>query len=650
MDAGGWRPHALALGVYVLLSLAFTWPLPLHLSTHLTGAIDHDAGVYVWNQWIFRHELIEDRSHPYFTDEIFSLTPPANLSLHNYTAFANLVALPLAGWLGVVATFNVVYLALTVLSAYTVFLLARRVTGGATSEPLLAGALFAWSPVLVTRGGGHFSLVAAAPLAVFLLLLLRAQERWRTRDGVLLGIVVAWATASDGYYAVFCLLMAATVGAASVIRVRRSTAVSRAGAIALDILIACAAGLVAALAIGPGWRVTLLGVSISMRGLHTPVLVLTMLVLVRAAIRYRPHIARVEWRHAFRLLRVACVAGLTAAALLSPMLYALGRRVVEGRFETPLIFWRSSPRGADVAALLLPNPNHPLAPASIREWIAALPEGYLENVASVPLVALAIVALALRAGWRIPRLWGVLAAVFLLLLLGPFVHVAGVNTYLPGPWALLRYVPVVGLARAPTRFIVVFMLALAVIVALALRALAERHPRRRAVLVTGAAVLLAAELLPSPRPLHAAMPPAIYARIAADARGDVRVLELPFGLRDGTMSVGDFTARTQFYQTHHGKPILGGYLSRVSPQRVADHRRLPVLQALLTLSEGGALPDEELAQLVERGPAFVERARLAWVVIDRSRASEKLVRVATAVLGLERVARDGSLELYRPVL
>jgi hypothetical protein len=105
---------------------------------------------------------------PTFTDRIFALSEPTNLSLHNYTAFQNLLALPLIGILGVVTTFNVIYLLMTVLTAYATFLLARHVTGH-VAESWLAGALFAWSPLLVTRGTEHFSLVAAAPLAIFLL-------------------------------------------------------------------------------------------------------------------------------------------------------------------------------------------------------------------------------------------------------------------------------------------------------------------------------------------------------------------------------------------------------------------------------------------------------------------------------------------------
>jgi hypothetical protein len=80
------------------------------------------------------------------------------------------------GRFGIVATFNLVYLLMTVVTAYAMFLLARAFSARDTWISWLAGAAFAWSPVLVTRGMGHHSLVAAAPLAVFVLLLMRLHE------------------------------------------------------------------------------------------------------------------------------------------------------------------------------------------------------------------------------------------------------------------------------------------------------------------------------------------------------------------------------------------------------------------------------------------------------------------------------------------
>jgi hypothetical protein len=144
-------------------------------------------------------------------------------------------------------------------------------------------------------------------------------------------------------------------------------------------------------------------------------------------------------------------------------------------------------------------------------------------------------------------------------------------------------VPLIGLARTPTRLWIVVMLALAALFALALRSLTERETSRRAVVLGVVGLALLFELLPTQRVLALATVPRIYDHIAADPR-DVRVVGLPFGIRDGASSVGNFSALAQFYQTHHEKRLIGGYLSRVSKRRVAALRRSPVLDALLVLT------------------------------------------------------------------
>jgi hypothetical protein len=53
------------------VSVIFTWPLATHLGTHFTGSVTGDTAVYVWNQWVFQHEVLDHRSLPYFTDTIF---------------------------------------------------------------------------------------------------------------------------------------------------------------------------------------------------------------------------------------------------------------------------------------------------------------------------------------------------------------------------------------------------------------------------------------------------------------------------------------------------------------------------------------------------------------------------------------------------
>jgi hypothetical protein len=643
------RRHLYALLGYAAVAVVFTWPLLPHISTHLTGSPAGDTGVYVWNQWVFQHELLNNRQSPYFTDKIFSLSGRANLGLHNYTAFQDLVALPLMPWLGVVATFNVVYLLMTVLTGYAAFLLVRQVTG-AWAEAWLAGVLFAWSPALVTRGGAHFSLVAAAPLALFMLLLLRTADRQRVRDALALGLTCAWAASADAYYAVYCVILAALFVVARVMTIQRPAVQPRRRAVpwTLDVLLFCVGGLVVSMLISGGWQITVLGRVASMRSLYTPVLLLTLLACARIAWSYRPNLAPWDGRSLLRALRLSTAAGLVAAAILSPVLYAAALRVAQGRWDRDQIFWRSSPRGVDLAAFVLPNPNHPLAPDSLRAWLTPRPDAYFENVASLTFVALFAIGVAWRAGWRIPRLWGGLALVFGALSLGPFVHVLGTNTYIPGPWAFLRYVPIFGLARTPSRFSIVLMLVVAVLFGAALYWLGQRWPHRRRAIVAVVAALLLIELLPAPRPVYSAAVPTIYNHIAAVRDDSVRVLELPFGVRDGTRSVGNFSARSQYFQTVHRKPLIGGYLSRVSRRRFADIQREPMTNALIWLSEGRELDSSRRPWLLADGPSFVDRSKVGFVVIDRERTPPALREFALAAFGLRLVDVDGNFELYEP--
>jgi len=135
--------------------------------------------------------------------------------------------------------------------------------------------------------------------------------------------------------------------------------------------------------------------------------------------------------------------------------------------------------------------------------------------------------------------------------------------------------------------------------------------------------------------------------IAADPR-DVRVLELPFGVRDGTFSIGNYTARTQFYQTRHGKAVIGGDLSRVSERRVKAIRQQPMLNALIDLSEGKTLAQSTVDALGEDGAEFMARSNIGYVVVDRERASPELTQFAARTLQLEELESDASTVLYRP--
>jgi hypothetical protein len=276
------------------------------------------------------------------------------------------------------------------------------------------------------------------------------------------------------------------------------------------------------------------------------------------------------------------------------------------------------------------------------------PAGFAEYTPSLSLTALALIGIAIAMRLRLPRRWVVVTVACGACALGPFVHVWGINTFIPGPWALLRYVPVVEWARSPSRFALVVTIGVGVVCAHALVALRERlSVRGYRALLAGVLVLMVVEFWPTPRTMHAASIPAIYTTIAADPDRSATVLELPVGIRDGTSSMGDFSARTQFFQTMHGKRLIGGYLSRISQRRKNDAKALPIFAALLALSERRTIDDAQRRRALGRRENFIERTGLRYVVIDTKRCPPDLRSFADEVLRLEYLGADAGYELYR---
>ena len=278
-------------------------------------------------------------------------------------------------------------------------------------------------------------------------------------------------------------------------------------------------------------------------------------------------------------------------------------------------------------------------------WLRARPDALYENVASVPWTAAAVVVAAVGwAGARPPRDWVAFTAGAAVVALGPFVTIAGWNTHVPTPWAFLRYVPVVGAARMPTRLTILVMLGVAVLFAPALSGWRARSGGRWAVPVMAGSLLLL-ELCPAPRELHPVHVPQFYALIAEDPR-PVTVMHLPFGLRDGLSSAGDFSAYAQFLQRFHQKPLIGGYLSRLPCQEVLRYRRIPLLDVLLDLSEDREVPRERLDWALRQAYGDRPDLDIGYVIVDTARASSQLVAFAREALNLQYLATGGGQELY----
>ena len=125
-----------------------------------------------------------------------------------------------------------------------------------------------------------------------------------------------------------------------------------------------------------------------------------------------------------------------------------------------------------------------------------------------------LVLILTRRHWlpqAVAREWLLVAGVFAIWALGPYLSVFGLATGLPLPQILLRYVPVASNARVPGHAMVLVCLGTAVLLAYAM----NRTPlfRRRALVGLGAMVILF-DLTSIPVATTRLTMPALYSRLA----------------------------------------------------------------------------------------------------------------------------------------
>lgn len=564
------RIHLWALLLYSLLAVLLTWPLITRITTHVPGSDiwAYDEYTFLWNIWYFKRALIDQLSTPLHTDLIFY---PVGMGLVMYTfnLLAAALALPIhLATDNIPLASNLINLASTALAGYGAFLLALHLlrqppanseqptVNGSAHPPaftipaaaFIAGLIYAFaSSRMVYLALGHYMIVTTQWLPFFLLYFVRTLEGWRMRDALMAGLFAALCLLTDMLYGVLIALMA--------------------GVLLLDWWL--------------GYRRT------------------------RRADGSGPAIPLM--RRLGRLASMVAVAALLSLPLLIPTLreglnadYA-----VEG--------WGMSDQlSADLVGLVTPTDLHPLWGNDWETSLRAVQTGESRfsdvNTVFVGYAALALALLGAAVAGRRARGWTASALIAFVLALGPLLQINGQSRFdldglqvsLPLPYILLHYIPFVKGFRAPNRFSLVLLQAMAVLAGYGAAWLLAKvagarsgdrperaqgsSPRRTLAIVL--TILLAAailfEHLAVPMPLTDARVPAPYQDLAAQP-GDWTLMQLPMGWRNGFGVFGAEDTRIEWYQTVHGRPILSGNTSRNPAFKFEYFERLPLLQAITGL-------------------------------------------------------------------
>ncbi len=638
--------HAGPIALFAALVIAWTWPLARHLGDAVPGH-PGDNYSFLWNLWWMRHVLATP-GLPYFHTSYLFYPFGTTIADHPHCALPALIAATLLKPLSIISAYNVLLLAFLFANMAVIYALAWALLEPAGVGPrrraaVLAAIIFGLSPYVAAHLLGHFDLVAVWLLPAFALALHRAADRASNRAAVAAGLVLAAAAYIAYYYVVYLCLFTVAYLAARAMRVKVTRGAAKPGRRAVRWMLlaatAAAAGVALLIAVTEGGSIDAGGIAISAR---TPQNALTagwICLLIWLALTWRPRFA---WSAtspgaARRAGAITSIVAATFAAGAAPLFWQAAKLVARGEYVSPAYGWRSAPRGVDVVAPLLGHPLHPITrqiSARAYDTIAADPVEAIAWLGIAPIVLLLLTRGA-RLGLEAARPWRVVAFVFLLWALGPFLLVGGFDTGLKLPEILARFVPFVANARMPGRAIVVVYLALALLLAFGLARAADAASWLRRPAVQWLVVAIVAfEYWDAPIPLTPLDRPAVYRALAAAPAG--AVCEVPFGIGDGlSVGVGSQDRRVLYYATLHEHPLVGGYIGRMPPR--AKERIMAMAVAGPLLNGGG---------WVDGDHEMFEAAACRYLVVNRA-ASTTAELDYVARLPADRIASDEARDLYK---
>jgi hypothetical protein len=640
---GIWRTHLTILLVYGLLAVLLTWPTVTHLTTYLPGDGGDDPAI-AWNLWWVKQSLLTLHTNPLFSTAMF-YPIGINLAFYTLTTLNALTALPLSLILGVVAASNLHMWFTFVVGGYGAFLLARYVLAGkkrrASSSLLptpysllptyslaaaaLAGGFYAFaSSQLFYVSLGQFNIASSHWVPYTILFVMKSRRdlqslRWPVLAALFL-IMQAWAEMTyASFLAVFIALYAAyEIGARILETSNLKSQITNHKSLT------------------PNFQLPISNLQSLISNLKSPL--------------------------ALILIFTLGISPLLAAMI--PDLRAEGDFMAQGSGFAESF-------SADLLGFVLPTMHHPLLGGLVQS--AGIVNFNKGQHIYLGFSLLLLAGIGAVGGLRQRRsgfgFWLLAAGFFAWLTLGPTVHVGGVDTGLPGPFALLQTLPFFKGNRYPSRYSVLLILSLAMLAAVGIDIIlktADRRPQnllaavggRRSVVAGLLSALFLFEHLSIPLPQSDMTVPAPYYAIAAEP-GQFNLLDIPLAWRNGFRITGPlhpgFMAG-QFYQTVHGRSLLQGNTSRNPEFKFQYFTEAPVINSIIALETGHALPPERWQADRLVAADVLRFFDIRYVVVrpgpgtDRAVTPEATLPYVEGVLPVERTYHDSVLTVYRVAL
>lgn len=306
----------------------------------------------------------------------------------------------------------------------------------------------------------------------------------------------------------------------------------------------------------------------------------------------------------------------------------------------------------DLLSFFLPSVLHPVFGGLTKDIYGNFSGNIFENTT---FIGYTVILLSLFATYRLKenksvKFWSISALFFSLMSLGPLLHVNGntsftvFHTTIPLPHLALYYlIPFLDNCRTTGRFFVIASLAFAVLTGYGISEFlkANKSNKKMAAIVISSLIIF--EYLAIPVPVSTVNKPSFYEEISQD-KENYALLEIPATLKY------EAGVNLIYYQTIHGKPVVGNWAARFPSNARNFELNTPVVRELTYLQPFTVdILNQDINQV---GTSILNHYNISYIVLHQNYMDDNEVdlteRLIQEAVNTERKTYEkDSLIVYR---
>lgn len=333
------------------------------------------------------------------------------------------------------------------------------------------------------------------------------------------------------------------------------------------------------------------------------------------------------------LLLAALVAIILMAPFATPLILDLPYITQFTEYEELV---RSTSQGADALAYVVPNQTLTIGDVILND----LPDRLTFNNDQMEYLGLTTLLLAIYGSikrWKSARFWILMALLYIVLALGPRLEIGQVYyPQIPMPYRLIEDWNFIRIIAFPYRFNTFLGVPVAMLAALGVSKLVNQRAQgwKPAFLIAILGLLILVEYAMLPYPTAPVMTPDWYTELAQEP-GQFAIVDLPM----------DRQFRDKFYmqyQITHGKALVEGHVSRVTPEANEFLDNSPFLARLREAN----VMDPWLGD-VRRQLQLLAEADIRYIVLHKQFVRPEQLDQWQEWMSFEPIYEDDELVVYR---